>query len=257
MHVKELFNLTGKTAIVTGGGRGLGEQIAIGFAEAGANVVVCSRKVEACEEVSKKIKELGVKSLALKCDITNPDDVNHLVQETLNEFGRIDILVNNSGATWGASAATMPLEAWEKVMKVNITGTFLMSQAVGKTMIEQESGKIINIASVAGLGGTNPRYMDTIGYNTSKGAVITFTKDLAVKWGQHNINVNAIAPGFFPTKMSQVLIERGKEKILETTPLGRVGNDHDLKGVALFLASDASNFVTGDVVVVDGGSHAM
>jgi NAD(P)-dependent dehydrogenase (short-subunit alcohol dehydrogenase family) len=257
MHVKELFDLTGKTAIVTGGGRGLGEQIAIGFAEAGANVVVCSRKVEACEEVSQKLKELGVKSIALKCDVTNPEEVNRLVEETINEFGQIDILVNNSGATWGAPAATMPLEAWEKVLKVNITGTFLMSQAVGKTMIEQKSGKIINIASVAGLGGTNPRYMDTIGYNTSKGAVITFTKDLAVKWGQFNINVNAIAPGFFPTKMSQVLIERGKEKILETTPLGRVGNDHDLKGVALFLASDASNFVTGDVVVVDGGSHAM
>jgi NAD(P)-dependent dehydrogenase (short-subunit alcohol dehydrogenase family) len=257
MHVKQLFDLTGKTAIVTGGGRGLGEQIAIGFAEAGANVVVCSRKVEACQEVSEKLKELGVKSLALKCDITNPDDVNYLVEETLKEFGQIDILVNNSGATWGAPAATMPLEAWQKVMNVNINGTFLVSQAVGRTMIEQKSGKIINIASVAGLGGTNPKYMDTIGYNTSKGAVITFTKDLAVKWGQYNINVNAIAPGFFPTKMSQVLIERGKDRILETTPLGRVGNDQDLKGVALFLASNASNFVTGDVIVVDGGSHAM
>jgi NAD(P)-dependent dehydrogenase (short-subunit alcohol dehydrogenase family) len=257
MHVKQLFDLTGKTAIVTGGGRGLGEQIAIGFAEAGANVVVCSRKVDACLEVSEKLKELGVKSLALKCDITNPNDVNNLVEETLKEFGQIDILVNNSGATWGAPAATMPLEAWQKVMNVNINGTFLVSQAVGRTMIEQKSGKIINIASVAGLGGTNPKYMDTIGYNTSKGAVITFTKDLAVKWGQFNINVNAIAPGFFPTKMSQVLIERGKERILETTPLGRVGNDQDLKGVALFLASNASNFVTGDVIVVDGGSHAM
>ncbi|WP_456275725.1 SDR family oxidoreductase [Bacillus sp. AK128] len=257
MHVKELFDLTGKTAIVTGGGRGLGEQIAIGFAEAGANVVVCSRKLEACLEVSEKLKELGVKSLALKCDITNSEDVNHLVEETLKEFGRIDILVNNSGATWGAPAETMPQEAWEKVINVNVTGTFLVSQAVGRTMIEQKSGKIINIASVAGLGGTNPKYMDTIGYNTSKGAVITFTKDLAVKWGQYNINVNAIAPGFFPTKMSQVLIEKGKDRILETTPLGRVGNDQELKGVALFLASDASNFVTGDVIIVDGGSHAM
>ncbi|WP_246943978.1 SDR family oxidoreductase [Bacillus pinisoli] len=257
MHVKQLFDLTGKTAIVTGGGRGLGEQIALGFAEAGANVVVCSRKVEACMEVSQKLQELGVKSLALKCDITNPDDVNHLVQETLKEFGTIDILVNNSGATWGAPAADMPLEAWQKVMNTNITGTFLVSQAVGRTMIEQRSGKIINIASVAGLGGTNPKYMDTIGYNTSKGAVITFTKDLAVKWGQYNINVNAIAPGFFPTKMSQVLIERGRDRILETTPLGRVGSDHDLKGAALFLASNASNFVTGDVLIVDGGSHAM
>jgi NAD(P)-dependent dehydrogenase (short-subunit alcohol dehydrogenase family) len=256
-NVKQLFDLTGKTAVVTGGGRGLGEQIAFGFAEAGANIVVCSRKVEACEEVSQKLKDLGALALALKCDVTNPDDVRHVVQETLNEFGKIDILVNNSGATWGAPAQEMPLEAWEKVMKVNVTGTFLMSQEVGRVMIKQKSGKIINIASVAGLGGTDPRFMDTIGYNTSKGAVITFTKDLAVKWGQYNINVNSIAPGFFPTKMSQVLIERGKEQILSTTPLGRFGNDNDLKGAALFLASDASNFITGNVLVVDGGTHAL
>ncbi|MFZ3589514.1 SDR family oxidoreductase [Bacillus sp. DJP31] len=257
MHVKDLFDLSGKTAIVTGGGRGLGEQIAVGFAEAGANVVVCSRKVEACEEVSQRLRKLGVKSIALKCDITNQEDVLHVVEETLTEFGRIDILVNNSGATWGAPAATMPLAAWEKVLQVNVTGTFIMSQEVGKVMIEQRSGKIINIASVAGLGGTDPRYMDTIGYNTSKGAVITFTKDLAVKWGQFNINVNAIAPGFFPTKMSKTLIEHGKDHILATTPLNRFGNDDDLKGAALFLASEASNFVTGNVLVVDGGTHAM
>ncbi len=257
MNVKKLFDLSGKTAIVTGGGRGLGEQIASSFAEAGANVVVCSRKIEACEEVSQKLKNLGVKSLALRCDITNQEDVKKLVQETISEFGGIDILVNNSGATWGEPAATMPLDAWEKVMRVNVTGTFLMSQEVGKVMIENGGGKIINIASVAGLGGTDPRYMDTIGYNTSKGAVITFTKDLAVKWGQFNINVNAIAPGFFPTKMSEILIERGKEQILSTTPLRRFGNDHDLKGAALFLASEASDFVTGNILIVDGGTHAM
>lgn len=257
MHVLDLFSLKGKTAIVTGGGRGLGEQIAVGFAEAGANVVVCSRKLEACQEVSERLIELGVKSLALQCDVTNPEDVKRVVDETVREFGRIDILVNNSGATWSSPVSEMPLEAWNKVMDVNITGLFLMSQAAGKVMIEQKSGKIINIASVAGLGGTDPRFMDTIAYNTSKGAVITFTKDLAVKWGQHNINVNAIAPGFFPTKMSKVLIERGKDHILATTPLKKFGSDRDLKGVALFLASNASNFVTGDTLIVDGGTHAM
>lgn len=256
MHVKELFDLTGKTAIVTGGGRGLGETIAVGFAEAGANVVVCSRKVEACEEVAEKLKRLGVQSLALKCDVANPEDVQHVVDETIRKFGRIDILVNNSGATWGAPAEEMPLEAWEKVMNVNVTGTFLMSQAAGKHMINQKSGKIINIASVAGLGGSDPKVMDALGYNTSKGAVITFTKDLAVKWGKHNINVNAIAPGVFPTKISRVLIEKGKDYFLERTPLGRFGTDDDMKGVALFLASNASNFVTGDVIVVDGGTNA-
>lgn len=256
MHVHELFDLTGKTAIVTGGGRGLGEQMATGFAEAGANVVLCSRKVEACQEVAAKLEQLGVKTLALKCDISKPADVQVVVDETLAHFGQIDILVNNSGATWGAPAVEMPLEAWQKVMDVNVTGTFLMSQAVGKQMIKQRSGKIINIASVAGLGGTDPRVMDTIGYNTSKGAVLTFTKDLAVKWGPYNIHVNAIAPGFFPTKMSKVLMEKGRDPLLDGTPLRRFGSENDLKGAALFLASKASDFITGDCLIVDGGSHA-
>lgn len=257
MSVLDLFKLEGKTAIVTGGGRGLGAQISQGFAEAGANVVVCSRKLEACEEMSKELKKLGVDSLAFACDVSNPKDVKKVVEGTVEHFGSIDILVNNSGATWGASVSEMPLEAWQKVIDVNITGTFLMSQEVGKTMIKQNKGKIINIASVAGYGGTDPRYMDTIGYNTSKGAVMTFTKDLAVKWGQYNINVNAIAPGFFPTKMSQGLLEKGQDKILEGTPLNRLGNDADLKGAALFLASKASDFVSGDILAVDGGSHAF
>jgi len=257
MNVKDLFDLTGKVAIVTGGGRGLGMQIAEGFAEAGANVIVCSRKLKACEEVSEGLKRLGVESIALKCDITNPEDVRNVVEQTVEQFGRIDILVNNSGASWGAPVEEMPLEAWKKVMDVNVTGTFLMSQAVGKVMLEQKYGKIINIASVAGLKGSNPQYMNAIGYNTSKGAVITFTKDLAVKWGPSGIYVNAIAPGFFPTKMSKGLLDKGGEAFLEGTPLRKFGTDNDLKGVALFLASPASDFVTGDIVVVDGGAHAM
>lgn len=257
MHVSELFSLKGKVAIVTGGGRGLGEQIAVGFAEAGANVVVCSRRVAACEEVSQKLKEIGVESLALKCDITNPEDVKNVVNQTVEKFGRIDILVNNSGASWGAPAEDMPLEAWQKVMNVNVTGTFLMSQTAGKVMLEQGSGKIINIASVAGLKGSNPKIMDAIGYNTSKGAVITFTKDLAAKWGPRGIYVNAIAPGFFPTKMSKGLLEKSGQAILEGTPLRKFGSDNDLKGVAVFLASPASDYITGDVVVVDGGTHVL
>ncbi|MBT2644151.1 SDR family oxidoreductase [Bacillus sp. ISL-41] len=257
MHVSELFSLKGKVAIVTGGGRGLGEQIAIGFAEAGANVVVCSRRVEACEEVSGKLKEIGVDSLALKCDITTPEDVKNVVEQTVEKFGRIDILVNNSGASWGAPAEEMPLEAWQKVMNVNVTGTFLMSQAAGKVMLEQGSGKIINIASVAGLKGSNPKVMDAIGYNASKGAVITFTKDLAAKWGPRGIYVNAIAPGFFPTKMSNGLLEKGCQAILEGTPLRKFGSDTDLKGVAVFLAASASDYITGDVVIVDGGTHVL
>ncbi|MEI2443480.1 SDR family oxidoreductase [Priestia megaterium] len=257
MHIKDLFDLTGKTAIITGGGRGLGEQMAEGLAEAGANIVLCSRKKEACQQVADRLAAMGVKTLALACDISQPEDIKNVVHQTIETFGRIDILINNSGATWGAPVEKMPLEAWQKVMNINVTGTFLMSQEAGKEMIKQKAGKIINIASIAGLGGTDPQYMDTIGYNTSKGAVITFTKDLAVKWGQHNIQVNAIAPGFFPTKMSGAIMEQGKDYFLSQTPLKRFGSEADLKGAAVFLASAASNYITGDILIVDGGVHAM
>src|SRR5699024_2341196 len=170
--------------------------------------------------------------------------------------GSIDILVNNSGATWGAPVEETPHDAWKKVMDVNINGTFYMSQEVGKVMIEQKSGNIINISYVRGFGVTHP-IMQTTGYNTSKGAVMTFTQDLAAKWGQHNINDNALAPGFFPTKMSKVLIEQGKDYIIQSTPLGRLGSDSDLQGAALFLASKAFDYVTGDILTVDGGAHAI
>ena len=257
MHIKDLFDLTGKTAIITGGGRGLGEQMAEGLAEAGANIVLCSRKKEVCQQVADRLATMGVKTLALACDISQPEDIKNVVHQTIETFGRIDILINNSGATWGAPVEEMPLEAWQKVMNINVTGTFLMSQEAGKQMIKQKAGKIINIASIAGLGGTDPQYMDTIGYNTSKGAVITFTKDLAVKWGQHNIQVNAIAPGFFPTKMSGAIMEQGKDYFLSQTPLKRFGSEADLKGASVFLASAASNYITGDILAVDGGVHAM
>jgi NAD(P)-dependent dehydrogenase (short-subunit alcohol dehydrogenase family) len=257
MHVRELFDLKGKTALITGGGRGLGEQIAEGLAEAGANIVVCSRKKEVCEQAALRLEsDCGVDTLAVACDVTKQEDVEQVVNKTVERFGTIDILVNNSGATWGAPTLEMPLEAFQKVMNVNVTGTFIMSQKVGEVMLKQNSGKIINIASVAGLGGADPRFMETVGYNASKGAVITFTKDLAVKWGSHNIQVNALAPGFFPTKMSKGVLEQGGDFILDRTPLGRFGSEQDLKGAALFLACRASDYVTGDVLVVDGGMHA-
>ncbi|WP_368993901.1 SDR family oxidoreductase [Caldifermentibacillus hisashii] len=257
MGVFDLFRLDGKTAIVTGGSRGLGAQIAEAFAEAGANVVICSRRLEQCQEKSEELKKnFGIDSIALACDVSKHDDVKKVVDETVKQFGTVDILVNNSGATWGAPVLDMPFEAWQKVINVNITGTYLMSREAGRIMINQGSGKIINIASIAGFGGTNPEVMNTIGYNTSKGAVITFTKDLAVKWGQYNIHVNGIAPGFFPSKMSNALIEKGGDKILANTPLKRFGSNEDLKGAALFLASRASDFVTGEIIKVDGGSSA-
>lgn len=257
MHVKELFDLSGKTAIVTGGGRGLGEQIAESLAEAGANVVVCSRKLEACKGVSDRLEKYGVQTLAIACDVTNPADVARVVDTTLERFGTIDILFNNSGVSWGTPTLEMPLDKWKMVLEVNVTGTFLMSQAVAKVMVENKSGKIINIASVAGFGGQDPQIMDAIGYSTSKGAVITFTKDLAVKLGPANVQVNAIAPGFFPTKMSSGLIAHTGDLILKQIPAGRFGSNDDLKGAALFLASRSSDFVLGHVLAVDGGMNAM
>ncbi|MGX6442199.1 SDR family oxidoreductase [Neobacillus sp. K501] len=256
MNIQELFSLKGKIAIVTGGGRGLGQQIAEAYAEAGANVVVCSRNLGACEEISRSLNEKGVRSLALKCDVSNPEEIQYVVDETLKEFGRIDILVNNSGISWGAPALEMPEDKWDKVMDINLKAVFLFSQAVGKIMVEQRSGKIINIASIAGMGGQDPKVMDAIGYSSSKGAVIAFTKDLAVKLAPYNVHVNAIAPGFFPTKMAKMVLDYSGEKILERTPAGRFGSDDDMKGPALFLASNASDYVFGHVLTVDGGTSA-
>jgi NAD(P)-dependent dehydrogenase (short-subunit alcohol dehydrogenase family) len=255
MNVKKLFDLNGRVAIITGGSVGLGRQMAEGLAEVGANLVLCARKKERCEKAAEELKQLGVQTLALGCDVKNPADVQAIVDATLSKFGRLDILINNAGTSWGAPVEEMKLEHWHKVLDTNLTGTFLFSQAVGKTMVPQRRGKIINIASVAGLRGAPPEFQ-AIGYHASKGGVIAFTQDLACKWGIHNIQVNAIAPGWFPTNMSQVVIERNKEAFLQKIPLRRFGNDHDLKGAAVFLSSDASDYVTGHVLVVDGGQTA-
>lgn len=253
--VRELFDLSGRVAIVTGGSVGLGRQMAEALAEMGADVVLCARKKERCVQTAEELLKLGVKTLALGCDVRNPAEIQSVVDTTLAEFGRIDILINNAGTSWGAPVEEMSLEHWNKVIETNLTGTFLFSQAVGKAMIAQRRGKIINIASVAGIQGAPPEF-PAIGYHASKGGVIIFTKDLACKWGIHNIQVNAIAPGWFPTNMSQALIERHKDTFLSRIPLHRFGNQQDLKGAAVFLASEASDFVTGHVLVVDGGQSA-
>jgi len=255
MKVQQLFDLTGQVAIVTGGSIGLGRQMAEGLAEAGANLVLCARKKERCEQAAGELQKLGVKTLALGCDVKNSANVQEVVDATLAQFGRIDILINNAGTSWGAPVEEMRLEHWNKVIETNLTGTFLFSQAVGKHMVPQRRGKIINITSVAGLRGAPPEFQ-AIGYHASKGGVIAFTKDLACKWGIHNIQVNAIAPGWFPTNMSQAVIERNKDAFLSKIPLRRFGNECDLKGAALFLSSGASDYVTGHVLVVDGGQIA-
>src|SRR5947209_2088686 len=256
MNVKQLFDLTGRVAIITGGSIGLGRQMAEGLAEMGAHLVLCARKRERCQEAAEELQKLGVKALALACDVKSPASIQEVVDTALTRFERIDILINNAGTSWGAPTEQMPLEDWTKVLDTNLTGTFLCAQAVGKVMIKQGRGKIINVASVAGLGGAQRGTVQAIGYHASKGGVIAFTKDLACQWAAHNIQVNAIAPGWFPTHMSGWVIEHKKELLLEQIPLRRFGSDHDLKGAAVFLASAASDYVTGHVLVVDGGQTA-
>ncbi len=267
MNVKQLFDLSGRVAIVTGGSIGLGRQMAEGLAEMGANVVLCARKQERCQQAAEQLQQSGVKAIALGCDVKSPESIQQMVDATLAQFGRIDILINNAGISWGAPVEEMSLEDWNKVIETNLTGTFLCAQAVGKVMIRQSEasqgktsqgtsrGKIINIASVAGLGGAPPE-LPAIGYHASKGGVISFTKDLACKWAGHNIQVNAIAPGWFPTHMSNRALEHHQELFRSHIPLRRFGSEDDLKGAAVFLASDASNYVTGHVLVVDGGQSA-
>jgi NAD(P)-dependent dehydrogenase (short-subunit alcohol dehydrogenase family) len=257
MNTLDLFRLDGKTAIVTGGGRGLGRYMAEALSDAGANLALCSRKVEPLQEVQQEIEARGGHALAMQCDVTKQEEVEEVVWAAEEAFGSVEILVNNSGATWGAPPTEMPLERFDRVMAVNVRGTFLMSQAVGRRMIERGSGgTIINISSVAALVGGNPDYMQTVGYNSSKGAIISMTRDLATSWARHNITVNAVAPGWFPTRMSGALIEHFEEEMLGDIPLGRFGSPEDLKGVVVFLASPAAAYVTGQTIVVDGGATA-
>ncbi|MGE8205239.1 SDR family oxidoreductase [Heyndrickxia sp. NPDC080065] len=252
MRLKELFDLSNKTAIVTGGGSGLGAQMASALAEAGANVVICSRNLETCQKMSEHLNQQGFQSIALKCDVTKQEDIEFVVKQTLETFGSINILINNSGTSWIHPVLDLPDDKWDKVMNVNLKGMFFFSQAVAKVMKVQGSGKIINISSVTGLYGTNPAFLDSIAYNTSKGAVVSLTKDLAVKLADYNIQVNAIAPGFFPTKITKVL-DHANKILLSKIPAKRFGSDSDLKGTALFLSSKASDYITGQLLVVDGG----
>lgn len=258
MSVKQLFDLTGKVALVTGGSRGLGLQMAEALGELGARVAITARKAHELEAAAAHLQGLGVEVLTHPSDLSDPAAAQPLTDAVLGRWGQIDILVNNAGASWGAPAEQHPLEAWHKVMNLNVTALFVLSQAVANaTMIPRRAGKIINIASIAGLAGTDPHFMPTIAYNTSKGAVVNFTRSLAAEWAQYGIQVNAIAPGVFPSKMSQGMIDRAETYILEHTPMKRLGSDEDLKGVTVLLASAASDYMTGVIIPVDGGFSAV
>jgi NAD(P)-dependent dehydrogenase (short-subunit alcohol dehydrogenase family) len=257
MRVLDLFSLSGKTALVTGGGRGLGEYVARGFAEAGAAVVVCSRKLEACEAVAEALRQGGGRALALACDVADAEDVERAVAATVDAFGAVDVLVNNSGATWGAPPEEMPLDRFDQVMAVNVRGVFLMAQAAGRRMIAAgRGGSIVNVSSVAAFKGGRPGALQASGYAASKGAVVSLTRDLAGSWAHHGIRVNCLAPGWFPTRMSRGVLEQAGDRLLATIPLGRYGEPADIQGAALFLASAASAYVTGQTLLVDGGQTA-
>src|SRR5579884_3280424 len=258
MGVLDQFRLDSRVALVTGGSRGLGLQIAEGLGEAGARVVITARKEAGLAEAEDHLSSRGIDCTAVRCDITIPSEVEATVARVVDEFGGIDILVNNAGATWGAPLAEIPLEAWDKVVRTNVNGTFYVSRAAALAMIRRgQGGRIINIASIAGLRGSDPRVMQTLPYNTSKGAVVNFTRDLAVKLAEHAITVNCICPGFFPTKMTAWTLEHYGDLIKESIPMRRFGGPEDLKGLAVFLASPASAYITGQVIAVDGGATAM
>lgn len=260
MHsIQQLFDLQGKTAIVTGGSRGLGLQIAEALGEQGASVVITSRKQDELDEAVAHLKERGISAIAIAADLGKADAIPGFVQSALSHLGHVDILVNNAGATWGAPAEDHPLEAWDKVMNLNVRSIFLLSQAIGKqSMIPRRSGRIISVASIAGLGGNGASGMQTIAYNTSKAAVINFTRTLAGEWGQYGITVNAIAPGFFPSKMTRGLLEKlGAEDMAARAPLRRLGDDEDLKGAVLLFATQAGKHITGQTLAVDGGVSAV
>jgi NAD(P)-dependent dehydrogenase (short-subunit alcohol dehydrogenase family) len=252
--VQQLFNLEGRTALVTGGSRGLGLQMAHALGEAGARIMLSSRKAGDLEEATADLQAAGIDARWIAADCSREEDIRKLADQTMERMGDVDILVNNAGAAWGAPAEDHPVEGWDKVMNLNVRGYFILSQHLAKrSMIPRKGGRIINIASIAGLGG-NPPEITTLAYNTSKGAVITFTQALACEWGKYGINVNAICPGFFPSKLSKGILDRvGVDQLAAHAPLRRLGDDEDLKGATLLYASDAGKHITGQWLAVDGG----
>ena len=255
MSVKKLFDLSGRVAIVTGGSRGLGLQIAEALGEMGAKLALTARKKDELDAAVAHLAKQGIEAVPYVCDMGKREQIAPLADAALKQFGKVDILVNNAGATWGAPAEDHPIEAWDKLVNLNLTGTFLISQQIAKkSMIPAKWGRIVNVASVAGLMASDPRVVRTVAYNATKHGVVGLTRQFAVEWGEHGITVNAICPGFFPSKMTKGTLDELGEMLIEVTPTRRLGGEEDLKGLAVLLASEASRQITGQAIAVDGGA---
>ena len=258
MSVKRLMDLSGRKAIVTGGSRGLGFQIAEALCEIGAEVIIAARKQAELDEAVAKLRDAGGNASALTCDMTQPEAVREFAQRALERLGHCDILVNNAGTAWVAPAEDHPLDAWQKLVNLNLTGVFVLSQEIGRrSMIPRRYGRILNIASIAGLRGNPPNSNEGIAYNTTKGGLINFTRALAGEWGEFGITVNALAPGFFPSRLTQVAIKQFGDSMIASTPLKRLGDDEDLKGAAVLFCSEAGRHITGQILAIDGGLTAV
>ncbi|MFN0163621.1 MAG: SDR family oxidoreductase [Burkholderiales bacterium] len=255
MSLKKLMDLSGRVAIVTGASRGLGLQVAEALGEMGAALAITARKAGELEEARTHLAGLGYEVLAIPADHGKPETGRQVTDAVMQKHGKIDILVNNAGATWGAKAEDHPLEAWQKLVNVNLTGNFLLCQAVARaSMIPRKYGRIVNMASVAGLGANPPQMEGTLAYNTTKGGLVNFTRALAAEWGKYNITVNAICPGFFPSKLARATIAAHGDFFIEMTPLKKLGGPEDLKGAAVLFASDAGGHISGQCLAIDGGA---
>jgi NAD(P)-dependent dehydrogenase (short-subunit alcohol dehydrogenase family) len=259
VSVRQAFDLTGRTALVTGGSRGLGLAMAGALGEMGARVVISARKVDELDAALTSLEQRGVRAVRVVGDLSRAENVAPFVDAVAAEAGApVDILINNAGATWGAPAEEHPLEGWNKVLGLNLTAAFLLAQQVGaRWMIPRRQGRIVNIASVAGLKGSRPEYLRAIAYHTSKGGLVHFTRALAAEWGQYGISVNAICPGFIPSKMSQGVLEKIAPRVLENTPMHQLGEPADLEGLVVLLSSAAARHITGQVIAVDGGASVV
>jgi len=256
-HLRNLFDLSGQVAVVTGGSRGLGREIAEGLAEAGASLFLAARREQWLTPAVNEMRAAGFACEAMICDVTDPGQVDAVVRRTLEVYGGVNILVNNAGATWGAPIEEMPLDKWRLVVETNLTGAFLFSQSAGRVMLARGGGVILNIASVAGLQAMNDAVPSTIGYVASKGGLIAMTREQAARWGRRGVRVNCIAPGYFPSRMTEKVLPMVEADYEKRVPLGRIGREGELKGVAVFLASAASSHITGQTIVVDGGASIV